>query len=64
MKKTPNFGFNKPEMTDHFNIVDLNENADIADLNMKGNGVKTDLDDLEHTNANQKIENLEVENNG
>lgn len=64
MKKTSIFGLNLPEDSDHVDIEHMNENMTMIDRSLKGGGVLTDLDDFESTNANQKIENLEVENNG
>jgi hypothetical protein len=35
MQKTTNYGFNKPESTDFYNIEDFNENADLIDEKLK-----------------------------
>ena len=63
MKTTPNYALNLPENSDFFNIKHFNENADIIDQNMKGGGAKTDLSNLETTDANkQYLTYTEVEN--
>ena len=65
MKQTPNLKLNKPDFDDFFYIDDFNENFNIIDSNMKGGRAKTDLSNLETTDANkQYLTYTEVEENG
>ena len=47
MQKTTNYGLNKPELTDNYDVADQNANMDVIDVKLKENNssVKTHVSD-------------------
>lgn len=57
MQKTENYGLNKPESVDFYNVEDFNENADIVDAKLK------EIEQTGSNNSNAIEEHTESKNN-
>lgn len=59
MKNTTNYGLNKPESTDFYNVDDMNSNMDVIDANLKKH--EDDIARLERSNSStgQSVTNIQ-----